>query len=108
VDPCKESCKILIIRLYGASNRCIDVTTWMRQLGSVGYSVSPYARQAWEEFGNLNIRSASWRVPGSSLRVDPVDAGLDTVDKVRRLALRLQTTFAPLGIWFAQSRASCR
>jgi SUKH-3 immunity protein len=85
--------------------RCIDVTTWVRQLGSVGYMVSPYARQVWAEFGNLNIKSVPSRVPGSSLRVDPVDAGIDTVDEAQRLGRRLQATFVPLGMWSSQFRA---
>jgi hypothetical protein len=85
--------------------RSVDVTKWVQQLESVGYPVSPYARQVWAEFGNLNIRSLSSRVPKSSLRVDPVDAGIDTVDEAQRLAVRLQATFAPLGMWSSQFRA---
>jgi SUKH-3 immunity protein len=85
--------------------RSADVTKWVQQLESVGYLVSPYARRVWAEFGNLNIRSLPSRVPKSSLRVDPVDAGIDTVDEAQRLGVRLQTTFAPLGTWSSQFRA---
>lgn len=127
-DPCEESCQPLSGDSVGTSNRenyerfgkgvgialreagwpsgrSVDVTKWVQQLDSVGYLVSPYARQVWAEFGNLNIRSLPSRVPKSSLRVDPVDAGIDTVDEAQRLAVRLQATFAPLGTWSSQFRA---
>lgn len=87
------------------TGRSIDISNWVRQLSSVGYDVSERAKRAWAEFGQLTVRSAPDRVPKSSLCVDPVDAGIDTVDEAQRLGARLDTTFAPLGMWSSQFRA---
>ncbi len=39
----------------------------------------------WAEFGELTIRSCPARVPASSLRIDPVDACVDTAAEASKL-----------------------
>jgi SUKH-3 immunity protein len=87
------------------AGRTFDTASWHRVLEGAGFFVGDAASSVWSEFGNLTIRSAEHRVPASSLRIDPVDACIDSLDEVRKLESELSVEYSPLGMWSIQFRA---
>ncbi|MFJ3101901.1 SUKH-3 domain-containing protein [Streptomyces sp. NPDC086835] len=88
-----------------AEGREYDISGWMEELGGAGFEPGPLARRVWSEFGGLTIRSATQRVPPSSLRIDPVDACIDALDESRVLSRRFGENCSPLGMWAVQFRS---
>ncbi|MFC9672687.1 SUKH-3 domain-containing protein [Streptomyces sp. NPDC056949] len=63
------------------------------------------AVEVWAEFGELTIKSCPARVPASSLRIDPVDACVDTAAEAFKLRHRYAENYSPLGMWSVQFRS---
>jgi SUKH-3 immunity protein len=84
--------------------RAVDVAAWVSALTAVGYTIDESAIDVWREFGGLTIHSHATRSPSSSLRVDPVDACIDSLDEAHRLAGHYEIEFSPLGMWSVQFR----
>ncbi|MEU1485602.1 SUKH-3 domain-containing protein [Streptomyces sp. NPDC005752] len=87
------------------SGRRIDLETWTRQLAAAGFKFNDVATAVWAEFGELAIESSPNRVPSSSLRLDPVDACIDTSAEAQRLRRRFGENYSPLGMWSIQYRS---
>ncbi|MGW0556182.1 SUKH-3 domain-containing protein [Streptomyces sp. NPDC002926] len=85
--------------------RRVDASAWVDTLEAAGFEVHDLARLLWEEFGGLLIRSSKERDPGSSLRVDPVDACIDSLSESARLRENYGEVFSPLGMWSIQYRS---
>ena len=88
-----------------AAGRQFDSSTWLDMLENAGFEINGQARCAWSEFGDLTIRSSESRAPASSLRIDPVDACIDSIDEFIKLRRELALNYSPLGMWSVQFRA---
>lgn len=86
------------------AGRKIAIAEWTRQLTGAGFELNSVAVAVWAEFGGLTIESSSTRVPGSSLRMDPVDACVDAAEEASKLRLHHGENFSPLGMWSIQFR----
>ncbi|MEW1914273.1 SUKH-3 domain-containing protein [Kitasatospora sp. NPDC085895] len=87
------------------AGRRIATEGWTRQLTEAGFSLNDAAAGAWAEFGMLTIKSGPTRVPASSLRIDPVDACIDTAAEAAALTHRHAENYSPLGMWSVQFRS---
>jgi hypothetical protein len=85
--------------------RCQAVEGWTEALTTAGFVVHGLARHVWAELGALKILSSPERVPSSSLFVDPVDAGIDSLEENQTLNHHYNDSFAPLGMWSQQFRS---
>ncbi|MEU9116714.1 SUKH-3 domain-containing protein [Streptomyces sp. NPDC048483] len=87
------------------AGREIATGDWTRQLTAAGFTLNDAAVGIWGEFGELTIESCPARVPTSSLRIDPVDACIDTAAEAASLRLRYAENYSPLGMWSVQFRS---
>ncbi|MEU8929574.1 SUKH-3 domain-containing protein [Streptomyces sp. NPDC048409] len=87
------------------AGRRIATGDWTQQLTAAGFELNDTAVRVWAEFGALTIKSCSTRVPASSLRIDPVDACVDTAAEASRLRHRYAENYSPLGVWSVQFRS---
>jgi hypothetical protein len=86
-------------------DRKIATGNWTEQLTAAGFELNDPAIGVWAEFGELTIEIPPARVPVSSLRIDPVDACIDTAAEASTLRLRYAENFSPLGMWSVQFRS---
>lgn len=94
------------LRVAGwTAGRKIATADWTQRLTGAGFELNDVAMAVWAEFGELTIGSSSARVPGSSLRLDPVDACIDAVEEASALRRRYGENYSPLGMWSVQFRS---
>ncbi|MFE3905921.1 SUKH-3 domain-containing protein [Streptomyces sp. NPDC059153] len=87
------------------AGRKIATGDWTQQLTAAGFELNGVAVGVWAEFGELTIKSCPARVPASSLRIDPVDACVDTAAEASKLRHRYAENYSPLGMWSVQFRS---
>ncbi|MFE0421220.1 SUKH-3 domain-containing protein [Streptomyces sp. NPDC058953] len=88
-----------------AYGRRVSTESWAQQLTAAGFELNDAAPKVWAALGHLTIGSAPGRLTPSSLRIDPVDACIDTVAEASALRLRYAENYSPLGMWSVQFRA---
>ena len=94
------------LRIAGwTAGRAVTTGDWTRQLTAAGFELNDAAVGIWAEFGDLTIKSYPARAPASSLRIDPVDACIDTAAEAASLKHRYAENYSPLGTWSVQLRS---